>query len=119
MDGCDRRVCVAVLVNRFGTRDQIDGGGYFANVANGVDRGTYRLAPIVSRKDAKAQRGGTVFCLAVSRRRTRIRFPLSHAKTQRGQTVDHLTFNAQVAACSLCAVLPLGLEGRHNLCRGR
>ncbi len=37
---------------------------------------------------AKAQRGGTVFCLAVSRRRTRIRFPLSHAKTQRfkGQT---------------------------------
>jgi hypothetical protein len=43
MDGCDRRVCVAVLVNRFGTREQIDGGGYFANVANGVDRGTYRL----------------------------------------------------------------------------
>ncbi len=57
MDGCDRRVCVAVLVNRFGTRDQIDGGGYFANVANGVDRGTYRPAPIVSRKGAKGRNG--------------------------------------------------------------
>ena len=56
MDGCDRRVCVAVLVNRFGTRDQIDGGGYFANVANGVDRGTYQ-GPHVSRKDAKGRNG--------------------------------------------------------------
>jgi hypothetical protein len=51
--GYDRRVCVAVLVNRFGTRDQIDGGGYFANVANGVDRGTYRLTFI---SHAKTQR---------------------------------------------------------------
>ena len=36
---------------------------------------------------AKKQRrkGGSVFCLAVSRRRTRIRFPMSHAKAQRGK----------------------------------
>jgi hypothetical protein len=53
--GYDRRVCVAVLVDRFGTREQIDGGDPFANVANGVDRGTYRPAPIVSRKGAKGR----------------------------------------------------------------
>jgi hypothetical protein len=69
--GYDRRVCVAVLVDRFGTREQIDGGDPFANVANGVDRGTYRLTFM---SQAKAQRGGRFVRLAVSRRRTRIRY---------------------------------------------
>jgi len=70
--GCDGRVCVAVLVDRFGTREQIDGGGYFANVANGVDRGTYQVSH-VSRKGAKAQRRPTGAGIE----------PMSHAKAQR------------------------------------
>jgi hypothetical protein len=50
--GYDRRVCVAVLVDRFGTREQIDSDDHFANVANGVDRGTYQGSH-VSRKGTK------------------------------------------------------------------
>jgi hypothetical protein len=49
--GCDRRVCAAVLVDRFGTREQIDVDDHFANVASGVDRGTYQGSQ-VSRKGA-------------------------------------------------------------------
>jgi len=40
--GCDGRVCVAVLVDRFGTREQVDVDDHFAHVASGVDRGTYQ-----------------------------------------------------------------------------
>jgi hypothetical protein len=50
--GWDRRVCAAVLVHRFGTREQIDSDDHFANVANGVDRGTYQGSH-VSRKGTK------------------------------------------------------------------
>jgi hypothetical protein len=50
--GYDGRVCVAVLVDRFGTGEQIDGDDHFANVASGVDRETYQGFH-VSRKDAK------------------------------------------------------------------
>jgi hypothetical protein len=72
--GYDGRVCVAVLVHRFGTREQIDGDDHFANVASGVDRGTYQGSHVsrkgatktdrggadhVSRKEAKAQRRPT------------------------------------------------------------
>jgi hypothetical protein len=41
----------------------------------------------VSRKGAKSQRGGTVFCLAVSRRRTRIRFPCLTQRRKGGRQV--------------------------------
>jgi hypothetical protein len=51
--GCDRRVCVAVLVYRFGTWKQDDGNDRFANAANGTDRGTYRLALISHAKEQR------------------------------------------------------------------
>jgi hypothetical protein len=78
-------VCVAVLVDRFGTREQIDVDDHFANVANGTDRGTYRLTLMTH---AKEQRRGVVSRLAVSRRRTTV---YSHdsrkdAKAQRGES---------------------------------
>jgi hypothetical protein len=47
--GCDRWVCEAVPVYRFGTRKQIDGDVHFANVANGTDRGTYQRTSLFSR----------------------------------------------------------------------
>jgi len=77
--GYDRRVCVAVLVDRFGTREQIDSDDHFANVANGVDRGTYQGSH-VSRKGAKERKG---FSFSSQPEAYQDSIPMSHAKTQR------------------------------------
>ena len=77
--GYERRVCVAVLVDRFGTREQIDSDDHFANVANGVDRGTYQGSH-VSRKGAKERKG---FSFSSQPEAYQDSIPMSHAKTQR------------------------------------
>jgi hypothetical protein len=72
--GWDRRVCAAVPSSTTYKTYDSPSTIYCVRRVQTKDRGTYQGSH-VSRKGAKARRGGTVFRLAVSRRRTRIRFP--------------------------------------------